>query len=251
MSPLISIIIPTYKRLVHLERLLISIQANTGQMVDILVVDDDPEMSAAYLVGKFHQIRYFAKRGINRGLSNSRNFGISQSIGKYIIFIDDDDYIYESAIQYYLNNINPSIAFYYTDFDYIRSTGIEHKNLNKLTQNQLLVVNHIPVGAYMIEKASIKSYFSPLMKSHEDWEFLLANAILTEAKHIPHTTIAIDKTAEGDQSMQIRRRSHFWLDFVAIYGKFPAPYLAKERSAFLSNLGLHLSHEALMHTDKF
>jgi glycosyltransferase involved in cell wall biosynthesis len=251
MQPLISIIIPTYKRLTQLERLLLSIQSNNIRQIDIIVIDDDPEMSAAMLVSKHKKIRYIAKRGINRGLSISRNLGISLSIGKYLMFIDDDDYLYDTALESYLEQFEPSTAFYYSNFNYVRSTGIEHNILNNLTQDKILVVNHIPVGAYMIEKSTIQSGFDPLMKSHEDWEFLLKNVRINESKHISTATIAIDKTGNGDQSMQIRRHSHFWLDFIAIYGKFPAPNLAKERSAFLLSLGLDLSSEALTHSDTY
>jgi glycosyltransferase involved in cell wall biosynthesis len=251
MTPIISIIIPTYKRPAQLERLLLSIISNTQQKIDILVIDDDPEMSAAPLVSKFSRIRYFAKRGINRGLSSSRNLGISLSIGKYLIFVDDDDYLYASAIDSYLQQLNPAITFYYSDFQYIRPDRIDTMRLDNLTQNKLLVVNHIPAGAFMIEKAAIKSNFDPYLKSHEDWDFLLRNVNIEESKHISKITIAIDKTAEGDQSMQNRRRSHFWLDFIGIYGKFPAPSLAKERTDFLLTLGLSLSSDALNFSETY
>ena len=92
MEIMISIVVATYKRPELLRRCLNSIPFLYQSLVDVLVIDDDPNMSGADVVSEFNSIRYFSKRGFDGGLSNSRNLGINLAIGKYLIFIDDDDF---------------------------------------------------------------------------------------------------------------------------------------------------------------
>jgi glycosyltransferase involved in cell wall biosynthesis len=251
MSAQISIVIPTYKRPEMLHRSLASIQYNLMHELDILVIDDDPEMSGSEVVKKYPNVRYFAKRGINRGLSESRNLGIKFSEGRYILFLDDDDYLLPNAIDSFAASINSKSSFYFGDFKYLTTKGEEFVSLEAVPERKLLVVNEIPVGAYIIEKSSIKSPFDVSMRSHEDWQFLLQNVDWNFAQHLNECVVGIDKTSEDDSSMQNRRRQYFWMDFLTIYAKFPEPGLANLRSQVLQSLGTNVPVELLCLEKKF
>jgi glycosyltransferase involved in cell wall biosynthesis len=94
---MISVVIPTYNRPLMLIRAVRSVLAQTYRDFEIIVVDDcsvvDPqaelarEFAAALKEGK---IRYF-RNTENRDKSFCRNFGVRQSVGEYLAFLDDDD----------------------------------------------------------------------------------------------------------------------------------------------------------------
>lgn len=95
MQPLISIIVPIYKVEPYLRKCVDSILAQTYRNLEIILVDDgSPDGCGAicdeYAV-KDPRIRVIHKK--NGGLSDARNAGLDICTGKYIAFVDSDDWI--------------------------------------------------------------------------------------------------------------------------------------------------------------
>ncbi len=245
----LSIIVPTYKRPDQLARCLHSIQSQFMESIEIIVIDDDPDMSGSETVKKFQNIQYFCKRGHNRGLSCSRNIGIDISNGKYLIFIDDDDYFEPDAIDIFLQSARSDASFYYGDFTYIHDDESIEIDQKEVILHKLMIMNSIPVGSFMIERASLRHHFDESMRSHEDWDFLLKNINWNYSHHIPRKLVSIDKTSSQTPSMQDRRRSLFWIDFINIYSRNPAPELAEIRKEALAGLGISIPPELLLFDD--
>ena len=111
---LISIIVPIYNVENYLRQCLDSILSQSYQNFECLLVNDgSPDNSADICreyVEKDYRFRYFEKE--NGGLSSARNLGIKYSKGKYITFIDSDDWV-ESD---YLEVLYSKIKEYNTDF---------------------------------------------------------------------------------------------------------------------------------------
>jgi glycosyltransferase involved in cell wall biosynthesis len=247
--PQVSVVIPTYKRPELLHRALASIGSHDWQ--ETIVIDDDPEMSGMLIVKDFPGVRYFCKRGFDRGLANSRNISISLVRGRYVCFLDDDDYFQPGGLEQLYRATKSCRAFYYGNFRFVRKNLIETRNLADAHERQLLIVNEIPVGSYLIEKVSIRHLFDGLMKSHEDWDFLLKNVDWSSAEYVSNEIVNIDKTREDESSMSVRRRKHFWMEFVGIYSKFPAPQFNEYRVKFLEGLGVHIPRNLIAETKSF
>ena len=92
---LISVIVPVYNILDCLERCVNSICAQTWKNLEILLVDDGSTDGTGklcdLLAEKDDRIRVFHKP--NGGSSSARNLGISMAKGKWIGFVDSDDWI--------------------------------------------------------------------------------------------------------------------------------------------------------------
>jgi glycosyltransferase involved in cell wall biosynthesis len=249
--PHITVVIPTYKRPQGLYRALASVTSDKSDDQEVIVIDDDPELSAVGVVAQFQGVRYFAKRGFEKGLSQSRNMGIQLARGDYILFLDDDDYLNPEALKTLRVAINSGKDFYYSDFHILRPTALQEAKLDKLNSDRLLIKNILPVGAYLIKASSIVTLFDITMKSHEDWQFLLANVDFSNSEYLPLATVVIDKTAEDNSSMQVRRSSFFWMEYLGVYARFPAPHLATDRQRALSKLGVHIPIEKLGLHDSF
>lgn len=104
-KPLISIIVPIYKVEEYLNRCVESIINQTYDNLEIILVDDGspdkcPQMCDAW-EEKDGRITVIHKK--NGGLSDARNAGMKIAKGKYISFVDSDDLIDYSFIEYLYN----------------------------------------------------------------------------------------------------------------------------------------------------
>lgn len=110
---MISFIIPAYNAGKTIERTINSIinQEETSIDYEVIVVDDGSDDDLREKVEEFEndkRIKYFYKE--NTGVSDTRNYGVNQATGEYIIFVDSDDYISKTLLkdieQYIKQNID-------------------------------------------------------------------------------------------------------------------------------------------------
>ena len=97
----ISVIIPVYNVEKYLRRCLDSIINQTYKNLEIICIDDgSPDNSINVLIEYSNRDnRILIKRQKNMGLSEARNTGIKISTGKYLIFVDSDDWLPLDAIE--------------------------------------------------------------------------------------------------------------------------------------------------------
>ena len=97
----VSIIVPVYNVEKYLTKCVDSILAQTFQNMEVILVDDgatDKSGELCDVLGKKDsRIRVFHKE--NGGLSDTRNYGLKVAKGKYVAFIDSDDYIDSHMIE--------------------------------------------------------------------------------------------------------------------------------------------------------
>lgn len=93
----ISIVIPVYNTEKYIERCIESVLQQKYENKEIIVVNDGSTDKTEEKINKYkEQIKYIKKA--NGGLSDARNVGIANATGKYIMFIDSDDYIEEDLL---------------------------------------------------------------------------------------------------------------------------------------------------------
>jgi glycosyltransferase involved in cell wall biosynthesis len=97
MDPLVSVVIPTYKRTDKTFAAVDSILAQTYSNVEVVVVDDGSTDGSGGIVETFVKKRAAAGHRVvfssqaNQGASAARNAGIAMAQGEYIGFLDSDD----------------------------------------------------------------------------------------------------------------------------------------------------------------
>ena len=109
---MISFIIPAYNAGKTIGRTIKSITNQEGTSVDyeVIVVDDGSDDDLREKVEEFksdERIKYFYKE--NTGVSDTRNYGVNQAMGEYIIFVDSDDYISKTLLKDIEQYINQKI----------------------------------------------------------------------------------------------------------------------------------------------
>lgn len=87
--PKYSVIIPVYNRPDELREMLDSLQNQTIQPFEVVLVEDGSDQKSDFLVGQYElTIQYFFKP--NTGPGDSRNFGMKKAIGQFFLFFDSD-----------------------------------------------------------------------------------------------------------------------------------------------------------------
>lgn len=102
----VSVIVPVYNVELYLEKCLLSLVNQTLQNIEIIVVNDGSRDHSQQIIEKFqqeHPQKIFAYTKENGGLSDARNFGLDCAKGKYIGFVDSDDYVSETMFEDMMN----------------------------------------------------------------------------------------------------------------------------------------------------
>lgn len=107
MYELISIVIPIYNTEKYLKRCLDSVINQSYKNIEILLINDGSTDNSLRICERFakedNRIKVFSER--NFGVSSARNLGINKSNGKYIFFLDSDDWIENRTIEILANAI--------------------------------------------------------------------------------------------------------------------------------------------------
>jgi len=111
MIPLVSVIIPTYKRSNYIIRAINSVINQTYKNIEIIVVDDD-KLNHEFSIATENKFKEFIRKGKvlyikhnnNRGVSAARNTGIEKVQGKYIAFLGKKIFSYKKNILKHLKS---------------------------------------------------------------------------------------------------------------------------------------------------
>ena len=111
-SDLISVIVPVYNVEKYLKRCVDSIISQSYQNLEIILVDDGSEDQSGKFCDNYAErnknIKVVHKE--NAGLGYARNTGLEIATGKYVAFVDSDDYIEYDMISNLYNDIKKSDA---------------------------------------------------------------------------------------------------------------------------------------------
>ncbi len=118
-EPFFSVIIPTYNRAHSLTSAIKSILNQTFKNFEIIIIDDASIDNTEEVVKLINDTRiHYLKNEVNRERCLSRNLGIDNAKGKYVCFLDSDDYHLPNHLEVIYSEIqslqNP-IAFLFTN----------------------------------------------------------------------------------------------------------------------------------------
>lgn len=107
MKDLVSIVIPIYNVEKDLKRCVESILNQTYKDIEVILVDDGSPDDCPKICDEYEKIDERVKviHKKNGGLSDARNLGIDIAKGKYITFVDSDDYVTDDYVEYLYNLI--------------------------------------------------------------------------------------------------------------------------------------------------
>jgi glycosyltransferase involved in cell wall biosynthesis len=172
-SPEFSVIVTCYNDGAYIEEAVQSVLLSTFRNYEIIIVDDcstDPET--------INKLNSFANNGfrvlrkeVNKGVSDSRNKGIGESKGKYLLTLDADDRILPSYLEKSFVRLEEGYSVVYCNY---KRFGLSDNVLQvpEFSFAQLLAGNYIVnCSAFTKNIWNKTGGFDTGMSHYEDWEF--------------------------------------------------------------------------------
>ena len=99
--PEVSVIIPVYNSEKYVEKCICSVMAQTLPELEIIIINDGSIDESGKILRKLAQkdSRIILLEQENKGVAAARNLGVEKATGKYLTFVDGDDYLQEDYIE--------------------------------------------------------------------------------------------------------------------------------------------------------
>lgn len=185
-NQLISVIVPCYKVEDYLDECITSIVNQTYKHLEIILVDDGSPDNCPQICDKWSRkdsrIKVIHKK--NGGLSSARNAGLDIAKGEYISFIDSDDFIDKTFIEFlYMNliknKVDISCCGYYHYFNKNLKEVRHFKNIQLLMNSceaikTMNTIGYFGVGSWnkLYKRELFNNIRFPIGKLSEDWFIL-------------------------------------------------------------------------------
>ena len=153
---------PNYNSITTVISSLISIKNQTFEFYECIIVDDNSSDESLHLIEEFvkEDKRFkLIKSRINRGVSFSRNIGISKAKGRYLAFLDSDDIwdekFLENNLSIRLNQDIPISHSPYIRFKILNSTlakGVVVNTPQIIDNSNILKKNFLPLLSVFLDR---------------------------------------------------------------------------------------------------
>ena len=180
-KPLISIITPCYNSQIYLDDMISSVISQTCDNWELIIVDDCSADNSIGVIEKYvkKDSRIKLIRLTNRmGAAVARNKAISLALGRYITFLDSDDYWGKNFLKYSLQKVK-NYPFIYSSYNRVNESGryIDTINTVKIvTLERILKGTPISCLSAFIDTENYGKRFFPTNSFREDlayWVLLL------------------------------------------------------------------------------
>lgn len=101
----ISIIVPVYNEEKRIKKCIDSLINQTYSNIEILIINDGSTDNTLNILNEYDDSRIIVTTIKNIGRGGARNIGIKKSSGKYLMFVDSDDYVDENIVKKLYNNL--------------------------------------------------------------------------------------------------------------------------------------------------
>lgn len=249
MSVTVSIIIPIYNRSSLIKPVIDAILKQTFSDFELIVVDDfsDDSEKLKDALASYENLNYqYIRHEKNMHGGAARNTGILNSKGKFIAFLDSDDFWHERKLELCIDkNIKENEIIYSKVKDRGKvSPSIAYKD-DTLIDEYLLVYNGSmqTSSLFMHREFSLKIMFDPTLKRFQDFDFIIRAGKIYNANFVFINMVAVNM-GEEDRLGRISSSvdfepAFFWLDKIS-------PFLSdKSKSVFVFNRAINYASNTL------
>ena len=180
-NPLVSVIIPTYNRGWILKEAVDSVLSQDFTDFELIVVDDGSTDNTQDILNSYKKDIIVLKQN-NKGVSSARNRGIASASGKYIAFLDSDDFWLPQKLSTQLDffNTNPEALICQTEEKWIRK-GVRvnpknrHRKLSGNIFEQSIYLCLVSPSAVMLKRNLFEKtgMFDENLPACEDYDMWL------------------------------------------------------------------------------
>lgn len=174
--PLISIIMPSFNSEQFIDQAILSIQQQTYQEWELLIIDDCSEDQTVKIVEELSSKDNRIKLSVleeNQGAAVARNTGLKNAAGKYIAFLDSDDRWFPEKLKKQVEFMETNkIAFSFTSYQFIQENEDDHRKVvhvkDKMNYKDVLKDTRIGTLTVMINRDLTGDFSMPLVRRGQD-----------------------------------------------------------------------------------
>jgi glycosyltransferase involved in cell wall biosynthesis len=223
---LVSVVIPTYNRKDEVVRSIISVFNQTYRPIEIIVVDDcSTDGTADFLqTQKFPGPVRVLRQPENAGPAVARNSGVAAAAGKYVAFLDSDDWWLPRKLERQMEIVGPLGSsqnfLIYTQAYLIRKHETIIRPQRAMTGEgvaEYVFCNsgHINTSSILVPTELVRRCrYDPQLRLHEDWDMYLRleqSGVEFYFLNEP-LTVTVDLAARGRASNPNPERSFLWVE---------------------------------------
>jgi glycosyltransferase involved in cell wall biosynthesis len=223
----LSVVIPCYNNVCYLQECLESLFPEIAYDAEVIVVDDGSTYDVKSVVGKFApHIRYIRQE--HSGASCARNFGVEYSTGKYIVFLDSDDYVVSpGTLIEQLNQLEdyPDASFVFSSALRVDASGqklgirrppfgsFNYARRGEDEIRELLFRNYITTSSVVIRRSSLdrSRRFRDDILGCEDWDCWIRLALIGSVRYVNSPGIAY-RVHDSSVTHTVNQDSTLWLE---------------------------------------
>jgi glycosyltransferase involved in cell wall biosynthesis len=211
--PLVTVVIPSYNCARYLPEAINSVLAQTYRPIEVIVVDDGSTDNTAELATAYGNKIIYIKQE-NRGLSAARNTGILSSSGKYLVFLDSDDFLLPDMVEVMVRALeeHPECGVAYGGYLIVDEDGSRQSEsdltkpsgriLEKVVTDGLTIVPSVMVRR---DALSVSGIFDPMLPQIEDLDLWLRLAYYYDFVFVPKHVSAY-RSVYGSMSRNWKER---------------------------------------------
>jgi len=226
-TPLVSVIIRTKDRPHMLDNALKSLAQQIYPVIEALIINDDgvdvEEVVCGY-EGLIPRLQYI-HLSPNKGRSAAANIGLKEAAGKYLMFLDDDDWLHPDHIARLVDVLERD------ETNRVAYAGVEcmseqepgqwsrvHTFDEPFDPILLMIRNFIPMHAALFDRELVECgcRFDENLSIYEDWDFWVQLSLKTGFRHVGGISAVyrIGSTGgfgvSGDESLQYQSERFFF-----------------------------------------
>ncbi|RAP53530.1 MAG: hypothetical protein BZ138_00620 [Methanosphaera sp. rholeuAM270] len=179
-NPLVSVIMPVYNREELIENAIDSVLNQSYKNIELIIIDDKSTDNTPEIIEKIEdkRIRIIYNKE-NLGISRSRNIGLTESRGKYIMYLDSDndwekDYVKATVGAF--SAIDDADAVYSGQYVYEKSReNLRYIRYGTINKGLLSNRNYVDLNCFSHTRKIFEEFggFDESLERFVDWDLIL------------------------------------------------------------------------------
>jgi teichuronic acid biosynthesis glycosyltransferase TuaG len=187
-SPFVSVVVPLYNNAEFVSDSISSVLSGKYSNLEVIVIDDCSTDRGVDIIedimSRDDRVKLITSAQ-NSGVAASRNLGIDRSQGKYIAFLDSDDFWHENKLSDQINfMVQNSVGFSYTGYNVVNRDGaiVSRINVPKIVNfRKMTFSNWIGCSTVVVSRSVLQDRRFNNITKRED--YLLWLEILSESDY--------------------------------------------------------------------
>lgn len=221
--PLVSVIVRTLGRR-SLVRAVASVMAQTYAHTEVVVVNAAGDVELPAEVVALDAVRVVSA-GARLGRSDAANAGLDAARGTWLMFLDDDDWMYPDHIAKLVRTQwqHDGAVGYYSDVECLDANGAQTGTVfaQPYSPNELMYGNFLPIHSVLFDRRVVDGgvRFDPAFDLYEDWDFWLQVERIGRFERVPGISAAYVVGGASGEGVTVNAERG-WLATDALFAKW-------------------------------